>query len=362
MRRAPWDSPRRNTRTGGSGMAEATSATTTAATKLVETQNFGDIFSAELKVLLPDLTLPGDLGLARDPGPPDDEAKVEIAPKVVADALDALPERDDLAALSLSGGGIRSASCGLGVLQGLARCGWLEHSHYLSTVSGGGYIGSWLSAWRAVEDDHTVFKGLTSMEATGSEPSQIRGVRANSNYITPELGLLSADTWTTVAIYVRNLLLNWLMFLPFLTGCLLFPQWCVSILKWAHGGDLHPGWPLIAGCALLTFALSCAVCGRFRSQGKWVTRGRFLCLVLAPIVLSAMAFTFAAALGGLHQQLGAHHHNLTEQLIVGAVVGAFLYAVAWLIGRIAARRWDERVILGDLICWILAGCFVGLII
>src|SRR3954463_14462077 len=51
------------------------------------------------------------------------------------------------AALCMSGGGIRSATFGLGVLQGLARCGLLDKFHYLSTVSGGGYIGGWLSAW-----------------------------------------------------------------------------------------------------------------------------------------------------------------------------------------------------------------------
>ena len=51
------------------------------------------------------------------------------------------------AALCLSGGGIRSATFGLGVLQGLARRGLLEQFHYLSTVSGGGYLGSWLTSW-----------------------------------------------------------------------------------------------------------------------------------------------------------------------------------------------------------------------
>src|ERR1700758_2322907 len=50
-------------------------------------------------------------------------------------------------ALCFSGGGIRSATFGLGVIQGLARCGLLDKFHYLSTVSGGGYIGSGLSAW-----------------------------------------------------------------------------------------------------------------------------------------------------------------------------------------------------------------------
>src|SRR6266513_1050708 len=54
--------------------------------------------------------------------------------------------KEKRAALCISGGGIRSASFGLGILQGLARCGLLDRFHYLSTVSGGGYIGSLLSA------------------------------------------------------------------------------------------------------------------------------------------------------------------------------------------------------------------------
>jgi patatin-like phospholipase len=48
--------------------------------------------------------------------------------------------------LSLSGGGIRSATFNLGVLQALSRLGVLPWVDYLSTVSGGGYIGSCLSS------------------------------------------------------------------------------------------------------------------------------------------------------------------------------------------------------------------------
>ena len=46
------------------------------------------------------------------------------------------------AGLCLSGGGIRSATFGLGVLQSLARLQLLDKFDYLSTVSGGGYIGA----------------------------------------------------------------------------------------------------------------------------------------------------------------------------------------------------------------------------
>src|SRR6188768_3003486 len=51
-----------------------------------------------------------------------------------------------LLGLSFSGGGIRSATFNLGVLQALAGRGVLRYVDYLSTVSGGGYIGSWLTA------------------------------------------------------------------------------------------------------------------------------------------------------------------------------------------------------------------------
>ena len=52
----------------------------------------------------------------------------------------------NLLGLAFSGGGIRSATFNLGVLQGLSKIGLLKQVDYLSTVSGGGYIGSWLAA------------------------------------------------------------------------------------------------------------------------------------------------------------------------------------------------------------------------
>lgn len=51
----------------------------------------------------------------------------------------------DVAGLAFSGGGIRSATFCLGVAQVLARRGLLPQFDYLSTVSGGGYFGGFLS-------------------------------------------------------------------------------------------------------------------------------------------------------------------------------------------------------------------------
>ena len=53
---------------------------------------------------------------------------------------------ESLVGLAFSGGGIRSATFGLGVLEALKAKGLLKKIDYLSTVSGGGYIGAWLSA------------------------------------------------------------------------------------------------------------------------------------------------------------------------------------------------------------------------
>lgn len=52
---------------------------------------------------------------------------------------------EDLSGLAISGGGIRSASFALGVLQALVAGEQLGRFHYLSTVSGGGYLGTSLT-------------------------------------------------------------------------------------------------------------------------------------------------------------------------------------------------------------------------
>ncbi len=54
---------------------------------------------------------------------------------------------NDIAGLAISGGGIRSATLALGVVQRLGKTGVLQQIDYLSTVSGGGYIGSLISRY-----------------------------------------------------------------------------------------------------------------------------------------------------------------------------------------------------------------------
>jgi len=143
-------------------------------------------------------------------------------------ALYSAIHQKETAALCLSGGGIRSATFNLGVLQGLADHRMLNRFHYLSTVSGGGYIGSWLSSWtrRHREGAVGVAKDLARQAADPLLPEvqPIVHLREYSSYLAPRPSAFSLDSWTLVATYLRNLLLNWTMLLPFLVALLAIPR------------------------------------------------------------------------------------------------------------------------------------------
>lgn len=79
--------------------------------------------------------------------PPDAEGLGAVFPPELAVGAASVPSVEHgLVGLALSGGGIRSAAFSLGVLQALHAGGLLHHVDYLSTVSGGGWTGSCLSA------------------------------------------------------------------------------------------------------------------------------------------------------------------------------------------------------------------------
>ncbi len=131
-----------------------------------------------------------------------------------------------LTGLCFSGGGIRSATFNLGVLQALASRGLLEHVDYLSSVSGGGYIHQWLAAWivRSGENLLSVQKKLIPQPVDGSvprAPEPIYWLRRYASYLTPQRGVFSADTWTMLAIWARNTLLNQIVVFSFI-GIVLF--------------------------------------------------------------------------------------------------------------------------------------------
>jgi Patatin-like phospholipase len=198
------------------------------------------------------------------------------------------------AALCISGGGIRSATFALGVLQGLARCGLLGKFHYLSTVSGGGYIGGWLAAWiqRAKDGLPEVTANLAQPRddtRPNPEPTQMQNLRSYSNYLSPRLGLLSADTWTLVATYLRNLLLNWFVLIPLLAAALTVPWIYLAVLM-----KYPPPYSLVPlGLGAVCLVIGVAYMGKNLPSGGKAhgTEKRFLWVCLLPIFLGAVFMT-----------------------------------------------------------------------
>ena len=140
-------------------------------------------------------------------------------------------ERAGHAALCLSGGGVRSASFGLGVLEGFAQTGVLGKFDYLSTVSGGGYIGGWWSAWchRAAARNEPK-PDVQLAAATTVEPDPLARLRTLIEFLTPRTGALSPDVWTLAGTILRNLLVNWLVLLPLVAAAAVVPLLYMGVL------------------------------------------------------------------------------------------------------------------------------------
>lgn len=124
----------------------------------------------------------------------------------------------DMTALCLSGGGIRSAAFSLGVVQALASRKLLTSFDYLSTVSGGGYLGSFLQRWILgdPEDGRNEQHVQDQLAASLKDKTlpEIAQLREGANFITPKIGLMSSDTWAAIATSLRNVSVNWTLFVP----------------------------------------------------------------------------------------------------------------------------------------------------
>jgi hypothetical protein len=261
-------------------------------------------------------------------------------------------------ALCLSGGGVRSAVFNLGILQGLARCGLLDKFDYLSTVSGGGFIGSWLTAWIHREEAQPGKLPVNKVAARLAdppsdpfkpEPPQLFKLRVYANYLTPRKGLLGVDTWTLVAVYLRNLFLNWLVFVPVIMALLMLPRiWFAFVQSPYLSGPfvfhfnepvlsyLSPRFFVIAGFATAAFALI-YIAMNLPGSNRWNFRERsFVAFGLAPLVISAMALTTYWA------RLQKGEEPTRWQFIIFAVALAAAQWVPYVGLRMWARRHDKR--------------------
>lgn len=126
---------------------------------------------------------------------------------------------ENLVGLALSGGGIRSATFSLGVLQVLERQDLMKRVDYLSTVSGGGYAGCAYSACKIRDSllrqppkaDHCPH--IKKVYANCINGDFLTHLRKFSNYLSPRFGLGTTEFWRIVGTTVRNMTLHWVVLL-----------------------------------------------------------------------------------------------------------------------------------------------------
>jgi len=102
--------------------------------------------------------------------------------------------------LALSGGGIRSASFCLGVCQALADHKMLEDIDLLSTVSGGGYTGAFVSRQMEAKASASL------MNRNGPDTPEIRALRSKVKFMTPS-GMI--NKWGMICSILAGMILNW---------------------------------------------------------------------------------------------------------------------------------------------------------
>ena len=243
--------------------------------------------------------------------------------------------RDDLFGLAFSGGGIRSATFNLGVLQGLSRAKLLKQVDYLSTVSGGGYIGSWLSAWIWREDGDvaSVEQALGSPpDQKGVEPRPVGWLRRYSHYLTAKIGLFSTDTLAGVTTFFRNLLLNQVELVALLGIVLLLPL----LLTWFVQNCLAGALPLIIGVLAYAVAVTFINLNLYHRDLKpdakpeiYQRPAAIISLVVLPLIFSSAGFGFAVA--------GMASSSLTDFLgaywIPAFVLTISLQVATWLLHK-----------------------------
>ena len=268
------------------------------------TYRFGEVFQEEIEAInmrrhelgrTDFVTLEEEVnGPSAPSAEPDSKQSLEANPLSSSESTtrgrNGLPEREpvlrprassNLVGLALSGGGVRSASFCLGALQALDKADVLKNIDYLSTVSGGGYIGTSLSAAMTYSKGKFPFKSSLTQE----EPYPVQHIRNHSNYLFPRG---SINFFYNLSIYLRGLLANGLLILPWLLLAAAITIFIKPTSESLHvAGVGYFGITLIALCVLWGFLLAWGLWRSLEISGwnaeigsPWTRLSAGLCLLL----------------------------------------------------------------------------------
>ena len=149
--------------------------------------------------------------------------------------------------LALSGGGIRSAAFSLGVIQALDKAEIFKNFDYLSTVSGGGYMGSSLSWWLHQHNlksnqNNPNDKFFPFRIGTERGNNILRFFRTHANYLLPGFGLnlislgavILRQTIVTLLVYLSIFVFAVVCVAKVLNGIPEFLDWICTSSDWVQ--------------------------------------------------------------------------------------------------------------------------------
>jgi hypothetical protein len=285
---------------------------------------------------------------ARPDKPHSFEAVLKEERKAYSSASPPMPSTPGPVGLALSGGGIRSATFSLGVLQALARAEKLASFDYLSTVSGGGYIGGWLSAWIHRSSLQHV---QCELGRCGSAAAQDRGMKADeaepvswlrrySNYLTPRVGVFSTDSITLIAIWLRNVLLSLIIVVAFISALLLCPR---VLLLFIETFLEHRGAFSAAAAFLGIVAFPVAITAHLLHMARRSNQARFWMASARGVMLTVLMPAVLAAFCASIWLFGTSPFPLTRW--DGLAIGCLLLLCVPLILWLAFNLWHHQPVI-----------------
>ena len=209
------------------------------------------------------------------------------------DVLKGEPSVDmGLTGLAISGGGIRSATFSMGVIQALQKQGLLKSIDYISTVSGGGYTGSCISS---VLNEPLNQKQRREVPFNDShqdkEPQGLIHLRNSSNYLTPG-GFI--DKLRLGNVLLRGVLLNLFIYMPYILLAVILTEVAYEYIP--HWDNfVHLIIPFTVLFLLMTIAFPLIL--RFgRKLLNWNWRNKFEIYLTIPPLIVLMAIIISPIL------------------------------------------------------------------
>ncbi|KAN0022250.1 hypothetical protein ACTFIU_004426 [Dictyostelium citrinum] len=147
-----------------------------------------------------------------------------------------------LVGLALSGGGIRSATFNLGLLQALSKHKLFKKIDYLSTVSGGGFIGSCLISLLSEGTYTTEWHNFPFHYGRGlKEGTPLTHLRNSANYLANGI----FEFLLFPVLILRGIVLNLISIFPFVWALLLFERYVPVQFGEGYHVSLRIAWNLL---------------------------------------------------------------------------------------------------------------------